>query len=157
MTNEQASEILDDYDVNFHGHTAEEVAQAFDCAFKALKQEPCGKYIKEIDHLRKYICKLETQIVEQQPCEDAISRQALKDLGAECIAKRDENGNLIPLGCIDNLPSVSTEKTGRWKRVSIDKYIQHAMAYYKCSECGGQTIGQTEYCPNCGAKMEVEE
>lgn len=41
MTNERASEILDDYDVNFHGHTAEEVAQAFDCAFKALEQEPC--------------------------------------------------------------------------------------------------------------------
>lgn len=38
MTNEQASEILDDYDVNFEGHTAEEVAQAFDCAFKALDQ-----------------------------------------------------------------------------------------------------------------------
>ena len=40
---------------------------------------------------------------------DLISRQALKDLGAECIAKRDENGNLIPLGSIDSLPSVSTE------------------------------------------------
>ena len=151
MTNEQASEILDDYDVNFDGHTAEEVAQAFDCAFKALKQEPC-----EDATLKDIFC-IGCEYKEQQPCEDCISRQALKDLGAECIAKRDENGNLIPLGCIDNLPSVSTEKTGRWKRVSIDKYIQHAMAYYKCSECGGQTIGQTEYCPNCGAKMQEVE
>ena len=31
-------------------------------------QEPCeDKYLKEIDHLRKYISKLETQIVEQEP------------------------------------------------------------------------------------------
>ena len=31
-----------------------------------LEQTPCDKYIKEIDHLRKYIYKLETQIVEQE-------------------------------------------------------------------------------------------
>ena len=31
-------------------------------------QEPCeDKYLKEIDHLQKYISKLETQIVEQKP------------------------------------------------------------------------------------------
>ena len=42
----------------------------------------------------------------------------MKDLCAECIAKRDENGNLTPLGSIDILPSVSTEKTGRWIPVS---------------------------------------
>lgn len=39
--------------------------------------------------------------------DDTISRQTLEDLGAECIAKRDESGNLIPLGSIDSLPSVS--------------------------------------------------
>lgn len=43
------------------------------------EKEPCDKYIKEIDHLRKYIVKLETQIVEQEPCTDAISRQAAID------------------------------------------------------------------------------
>ena len=41
MTNEEASNILDDFDVNFAGHTAEEIAEAFDVAFKALSQEPC--------------------------------------------------------------------------------------------------------------------
>ena len=40
MTREQASDVLDDYDVNFAGHTAEEVAEAFDVAFKVLEQEP---------------------------------------------------------------------------------------------------------------------
>lgn len=51
MTKEQASEILDDYDVNFHGHTAEEVAQAFDCAFKALEQQPCEDCVSRQDML----------------------------------------------------------------------------------------------------------
>ncbi|MCR5312170.1 MAG: hypothetical protein K6E54_00710 [Bacteroidaceae bacterium] len=40
MTREEASNILDDYDVNFDGHTAEEIAEAFDVAFRALEQEP---------------------------------------------------------------------------------------------------------------------
>ena len=39
---------------------------------EALEQEPCDTYIKEIDHLRKYIYKLETQIVEQEPILDKI-------------------------------------------------------------------------------------
>lgn len=40
MTREEASSVLDDYDVNFDGHTAEEIAEAFDVAFRALEQEP---------------------------------------------------------------------------------------------------------------------
>ena len=45
MTREEASNILDDYDVNFDGHTAEEIAKAFEVAFKALEQEPCADCI----------------------------------------------------------------------------------------------------------------
>ena len=57
---------------------------------------------------------------------------------------------------IEQLPSVlPMPKTGRWRKVSMDKYVQHAMYYYECSECKGQIIGEHNYCPNCGAKMEV--
>lgn len=61
MTREEASNILDDYDVNFDGHTAEEIAEAFDVAFRALEQEP--KWIpmakrpmteEEIEHYFEY-------------------------------------------------------------------------------------------------------
>lgn len=38
MTREEASNILDDYDVNFDGHTAEEIAEAFEVAFRALER-----------------------------------------------------------------------------------------------------------------------
>ena len=56
-------EYDDTYDLIIHCKSKEEQ----EMAIQALKQEPCDKYIKEIDHLRKYICKLETQIVEQEP------------------------------------------------------------------------------------------
>ena len=67
-----------------------------------------------LSNIPKELAKLPS--VTPKPCEDAISRQKLKDLGAKCIAKRDENGNLIPLGSIDILPSVSTEKTDSYKK-----------------------------------------
>lgn len=28
---------------------------------------------------------------------------------------------------------------------------------YECSECGGTMLGESNFCPNCGAKMEVTE
>ena len=46
-------------------------------------------------------------------------------------------------------------KAGHWVRVSIDKYSEHAHYWYKCDLCGKQHIGDTNFCPNCGAKMEV--
>lgn len=53
---------------------------------------------------------------------------------------------------IDAAPSVSTEKAGRWEKLSVG---------YGCSECSLCTnkhgIEFYRYCPNCGAKMEVEE
>ena len=51
----------------------------------------------------------------------------------------------------------SKQKMGHWKRISMDKYVQHAMAFYRCSECGEDIIGEHNYCPYCGAKMEESE
>lgn len=88
--------------------------------FKGMRERLCESYLKIIpkDSVGYQATLIEMSFydaaikaLEQKPCKDAISRQTLKDLGAECIAKRDENGNLIPLGSIDILPSVSTEKT----------------------------------------------
>ena len=47
-------------------------------------------------------------------------------------------------------------KTGHWKRISIDKYSEHAKYWYRCDRCGKDNLGNTDWCPNCGAKMEVE-
>ena len=99
---------------------------------------------------------------------DAISRQAaIKAIEAlqRPIMREESNyyqfkfsGMSEAREAVENLPSVTPQqRTGRWRKVSMDKYIQHATYYYECSECGDQHIGQVNYCSNCGARMEVEE
>ena len=50
-------------------------------------------------------------------------------------------------------------KTGKW--IDEGQYAEgHNEHAYRCSECGEHYIGyvgEFKYCPNCGAKMEVEE
>ena len=147
----------------------------YDAAIKALDQAPCIDAISRSEAIRvasgychftnipDELAKLPS--VNPKPCEDAISRRLLKYLGAECIAKRDENDNLIPLGSVDSLPSVSTEKTGRWIMPVQDDGMSDPIYYQvRCSECGFDLDPQTwhqelhqygadKYCPNCGANM----
>ena len=40
MTNEEACNVLNDYDINFERHTPEEVAEAHEMAIKALQPQP---------------------------------------------------------------------------------------------------------------------
>ena len=56
MTREEASSVLDDYDVNFDGHTAEEIAEAFDVAFRALEQKPRKGKWKHIQYEETLCC-----------------------------------------------------------------------------------------------------
>ena len=100
---------------------------------------------------------------EQEPCKDAISRQAVLDTLDTSDRFMDEDRTVdtyraLLKECYEVLPSVTPkQKTGHWKRISMDKYVQHAMAFYRCSECGEDIIGEHNYCPNCGAKMEESE
>lgn len=106
--------------------------------------------------------------LEQDPCEDAISRQAalesIKNLYPDMPivnifnAKRKWLEKYAPYfeceNAIEQLPSVtSQQKMGRWK--------PYDGSWYECSECGAirEAVGYFEnFCPNCGAKMqEVEE
>lgn len=89
-------------------------------------------------------------------CGDAISRQAVMDYFRKWqpyMATRlwDFEQEL------SELPSVSPQqRTGRWIAVENDEM---KIAGYYCSECDlpMETENQTRFCPNCGAKMEVEE
>ena len=51
---------------------------------------------------------------------------------------------------LKNLPSA--ERRGRWKDYSIEKWI-----YAKCSECGTVHDVRSNYCPDCGVRMEASE
>lgn len=109
-------------------------------------------YITQSDALQMAIDALEKKPAANS--EDAISRQAVLD-GLEKYhdgADLHIDGLTYAYDLVCKLPSVSTEKTGHWEKLSVG---------YGCSECSLCTnlLGTIDfkYCPKCGAKMGVEE
>ena len=102
-------------------------------------------------------------------CEDAISRQAAIDAVENTKSAKSEDGEIYVAKInaemnIQQLPSVSTEKTGRWIRwyeviESADGKSTDHIPHCKCSECGKKYDPHSsqfiKYCNECGVKMEV--
>lgn len=82
--------------------------------------------------------------------------------------KPGEGGTAIKLAediyideeCVrDVVRGILKKHSGRWEWNNEDEF------FYSCSNCGHKAYGNTaeivsglyNYCPNCGAKMEVEE
>lgn len=111
-----------------------------------------------------------------EPCEDAISRKAVIDeikqgyWDRELQSAKDDPCVIDAMiswsiNHIKNQPSVTpAEKVGRWVRwyedVKYENFEEH-IPHCKCSECqfmfDPYSASFMKYCPNCGAKMEVEE
>lgn len=141
MTREEAIAVLEQEAHYIYGDDKPYDRQAFDMAIKAL---------------------------EQEPCEDAISRQEVLDAMYElCDTGETFNENLwrdnphidAIADAINNLPSVTPQpKTGHWiysKAVNTGEII-----FSECSVCGNgesRCAKRMNYCPNCGAKMESED
>ena len=135
----------------------------FQMAIEALEQQK--EYISKMDEVRRAY----DNISKVELCEDCISRQAVLDLLNEYdprLLMRSDYRKMV-----EDLPSVSTEKTGRWILIQRNKYID-----ISCSKCGnarikdyayGYTIDELNldeindflaktrmnYCECCGAKM----
>lgn len=92
----------------------------------------------------------------EKHCEDAISRQAVKEIINDIRDCISVEGYCAILERMKKLPSVSTEKTGHW----IDDNDGHGTS---CSKCGKWyphsylTKQDIIYCCNCGTKIGVEE
>ena len=107
---------------------------------------------KEFEHL-EWLLK---NHYKKEPCDDAISRQETIEW-LKKVTKIDgitfETGFKQILHDIEQMPSVSTKKTGRWILTDDD--------FVYCSECEDSYYPRPidaswHYCPNCGARMEVE-
>ncbi len=109
------------------------------------------------------------KMLESEPCEDCISRQAAEAIfrnAKKSLYEQSRKGKIeykefqtremMLLNAeqfIHLLPSVEPErKTGKWLHADLDI---PGVGYYKCSVCGDDIYDVTNYCPNCGAKMEV--
>jgi hypothetical protein len=149
MTNEEAINVLNDYDINFERHTAEEIAEAHEMAIEAIRTIPS---------------------------EDCISRKAVLDALHSYFAEgfnedRWWNSTYV-LNAINKVPSIvpqpktegaRDEKVGHWEWVQYD--ANPNIGNWHCSECSCILRGETnkgpvrlpKYCPDCGAKMEVDK
>lgn len=105
--------------------------------------------------------------LEQEPCGDAISRQAVLDLINENIRIDDDKLELIAY-FVENMPPVTPQpKTGHWKKmVEVYDLQQNRMLVpygyddakfgntpvYVC-DCGCESTKNSRFCPDCGTKM----
>ncbi len=121
----------------------------FDC-----KELQCGK---EWDgHTEEDVTRLLS--LEQEPCEDCISRQTAID-AIISVDKYDLIASQIfykqkRIEKIKNLPSVYPKaKTGKW--ILVHPLQDDIEGGYMCSECGTGYYDNSHwnYCPNCGTRM----
>jgi len=110
---------------------------------------------KENDKLQIEIGRLR-QALEQQSCEDCVSRQAVIDTITQWIKNRSiETFGSLRIK-LDNLPPViPTRKQGEWDEWCGFPYG----AYWKCSCCNEliKVRYPMNFCPNCGADMRGAE
>ena len=186
MTINMAIEILKTLrDTSITPEDKEEVRASFaldialDMAIKALEQEPCedwhdvpsnemtlGQARQAVKDLRKMLAKY----LWQEPCEDAISREAaieaVIDLCKYYTPTKSANHPHMDFVIeeLQNLPPVTpTRPHGEW--INIGSTIG-LIDDYRCSICNHKperkeikgTWGWsfTNFCPNCGADMRGE-
>ena len=88
-----------------------------------------------------------------------IDADALIDSIRECVEAVHDNyesdmeqGYLNAIECVEEQPTVEAEP------VRHGKWIEYPTAdgMNQCSECGVLRFGESNYCPNCGARMDAE-
>lgn len=89
-----------------------------------------------------------------------IEREALKKIFIDHYA--DEYPTSLILAVIDNVPAADVEEVrhGKWYRHNEK---EHGDTCYYCSYCEEMALSDcmvwelTDYCPNCGEKMDLGE
>jgi len=95
------------------------------------------------------------EALEQESCEDAISREDTLKAMIEQLGIRNED-YLLPAEAtlykvVKNMPPVTPQpKTGHW--VSLYD-VEAKVGWYECDRCHTERAFNTNFCPDCGAKM----
>ena len=136
MTNEEAREQID----NLRAHCSNMLRHTFTDG-----EDIWGKDLEALD--------LAIKALDQESCEDCISRQAVLDV----IEREEFKGDAISE--IEKLSSaIPQPKMGQW---NIYKLSQGGIdeEWLECSECTWSNALSIprNYCPHCGAKMTESE
>lgn len=124
---------------------------AFDLATtfnrETINSKECKKSAEDHRQLAGWL-KDYKRLLDQKPCEDCISRQAVKE---EMIKYGFHAPDMTVTEFVEDLPPVTSQpKTGHWI-VLKDEYgdIHECI----CSNCNDDGNHKWKYCQNCGAKM----
>lgn len=123
---------------------------------------------KQVVALLKDLDTIKLEYEQIEPCEDAISRQAVLDKIKEvCFSREQEwvdfrisqgsNGQRdFIIKFIEDLPSIQPKpKTGVLDKSKSEWYDRGSLSC-RCSNCGCKNNKETPYCPWCGATMEID-
>ena len=135
------------------------------------KHEVDDAYVTIINYKDFDALRLARKLLEQEPCEDAISRQAVLDLISKFILEihteggRDLNSHtndvlrqiLRNVGSDRVLPSVNPQqRVGHWIQTE-EKDDAEPCILWECSCCHKEFRGVvhkvSNYCPKCGCRM----
>lgn len=159
MTNERAIELLHRLqDEQFDGIHGDERREALEMAVRALEQN----LVKESGDL--------VQDLVEDSSSDLISRKAVMKEFSDFV-RESNNSDFAPtptwndaVSLVGSMPSAQPQrKKGRWNTIQGDIVV--------CSVCGMSAPkvitgclmnrhlepNRTDYCPNCGARMEQME
>ena len=124
----------------------------FECQKCAEEHKQLAEWLKDYKRLREQPKKHTEERTKTHACV-CISREAAFD---EIIWNSD-NGVIdarVAIEALRNLPPVEPErKTGKWIPVYDDNGRCHN---FRCSACNSADEHDSKFCPNCGAKMEVD-
>lgn len=189
MTKEEAIDIIKC--LAWHTRPDEEDVEQ---AIKALEQQPCDLGDAREDFMHDVYNTLDflptnneanriidsfdrvTRGLEQQPCDDCISRQAVEKMIKAEMPERgmweiegDTAKETVCEVCVDLIqelyklpPAIPQEKTGRWISFGIQGEIDgQIVKVFVCSECGAISVFRMvdgeivngDLCPNCGCQM----
>ena len=76
------------------------------------------------------------------------------------IERAPEWDGHTPAQAIERIGKLEPVRHGRWETKVYTTESDGWITEYReevCSECGEEQIGISNYCPNCGAKMDLEE
>ena len=92
----------------------------------------------------------EKRLIDANALIDWIDMGHLRNPLETCYSERDVVDMLESRPTVDAVEVVH----GRWNKETDMDEDWGEMDYYKCSVCGKCQFGETNYCPNCGAKMD---
>ena len=121
-----------------------------------MSREKILKYFKDINHAYNDCTRYDTlkRMLDelQEPCDDAISRQAVLNE----IYNTDGISNIY-FHLADEIialpPVTPAEKVGQWIYIG-NKDINQSVKIVECNVCHKRNMGSSDYCPSCGRKMQ---